>query len=83
MNGTLAKKIRETLGLSQEELGRQMNVHRRTIIRWEQGAIPISGPAITILNQMKNEAMRSTGLTGQDEPVCVKTKKRRRKEKQS
>lgn len=77
MDHKLAKAIRETLGITQEELGRQMSVHRRTIIRWEKGTIPIPGPAATILNQMKEEAMRAAGLITQDEPVNVKKRKRK------
>ena len=44
------KSIRERAGLTQTELARLLRISDiRTIRRWEQGDVPVSGPASIIL----------------------------------
>ncbi len=62
MNGVLIKEIRLVLGITQLELGRQMGVDRRTIQRWERGETEINGPAEVLMNQLKTEAFRASGV---------------------
>jgi transcriptional regulator with XRE-family HTH domain len=36
------RRIRKRLGLTQEKLATKLHVDRRTILRWENGEVPIS-----------------------------------------
>ncbi|MGF1493304.1 MAG: helix-turn-helix domain-containing protein [Microcoleaceae cyanobacterium] len=60
------KKLREELGMSQEEFARQIGTSARTISRWERGD---SVPSFTIA-QMKalNDLLRANGKSLQDLP---------------
>lgn len=60
------KKLREELGLSQEEFARQIGTSARTISRWEAGD---SIPTFTIA-QMKSldRLLRANGKTLEDLP---------------
>ncbi len=50
MTPTEIKSIRERAGLTQTELARLLRISDiRTIRRWEQGDVPISGPASVVL----------------------------------
>lgn len=50
MAPTEIKSIRERAGLTQTELARLLRISDiRTIRRWEQGEVPVSGPASIIL----------------------------------
>lgn len=51
MNNLDVKKIRETLGLTQEELGQKIGVSRNTIINYEKGGV-IPESKRTILNNL-------------------------------
>lgn len=47
------KAIRNNAGLTQTELARLLRISDiRTIRRWEQGDVPVSGPASIILELM-------------------------------
>ena len=76
MNGVLIKEIRLVLGITQLELGIQMGVDRRTIQRWERGETEINGPAEVLMNQLKTEAFRASGVP---EIRLKKEAKRKRK----
>ncbi|MBD2069537.1 helix-turn-helix transcriptional regulator [Leptolyngbya sp. FACHB-671] len=60
------KKLREELGMSQEEFARQIGTSARTISRWETGD---SVPSFTIA-QMKalDELLKANGKSLQDLP---------------
>ncbi len=50
MTPTEVKAIRTAAGLTQTELARLLRISDiRTIRRWEQGDVPVSGPASIIL----------------------------------
>ena len=50
MKASDIKAIRERAGLTQTELARLLRISDiRTIRRWEQGDVPVSGPASIIL----------------------------------
>ena len=46
VDGANLKRERETLGLSQAELGRKLSVSSNTIARWERGELKIEHPAM-------------------------------------
>lgn len=77
MNGTLVREIRKSLSLTQSALGLRIGVAERTVQRWETGESRVSGAAVTLLNQLKEEILRSHGI---DVPIkrAKPTKKRRR-----
>ena len=53
------RRIRETLGLSQEELAKELGVDRTSITRYENGAAPIPESrmiALKLLQQAKESA---------------------------
>lgn len=66
MGESLLKKLREELGMSQEELARQIGTSARTISRWETGD---SVPSFTIA-QMKalDELLKANGKSLKDLP---------------
>ena len=43
------KQTRHTMAMSQDNLAKAMGVDRRTVIRWEMGDVPITGPAAIAL----------------------------------
>lgn len=53
MTPTEIKSIRERFGLTQSELARMLRISDiRTIRRWEQGDVPVPGPASVVLELM-------------------------------
>lgn len=54
------RKIRESLGLTQTELGREMGVTFRTVSRWETGEFPIPRLAELALRSVVQEAKQKT-----------------------
>lgn len=48
------KKLRENLGLSQNEFSQLVLVNVRTIQNWEQGRRQPKGPALVLLTILKN-----------------------------
>jgi transcriptional regulator with XRE-family HTH domain len=43
MNGNELRSKRESLGMTQEELAKELDVTANTIARWERGEVPKSG----------------------------------------
>lgn len=55
MTGEQVREARETLGLTQTQLAEAMRMGpngRRTVSRWEQDEVPITGPASVLLELM-------------------------------
>lgn len=55
MTGEDLRTVRTALGLSQERLAERLDVGRRTVIRWEQGAWPIPRVVELALETLKRE----------------------------
>ncbi|MGX7895486.1 helix-turn-helix domain-containing protein [Tsuneonella sp. HG222] len=52
------KATRKRYGLSVEELAALLRISsRRTVMRWEAGEVPISGPASIVLELMDNDEL--------------------------
>lgn len=47
------KKIRQDAGLSLSQLSDLIKVHTRTIRRYENGSLNVSGPVSVLMNQIK------------------------------
>jgi transcriptional regulator with XRE-family HTH domain len=77
VNGTLIREIRKAAGLTQAAMGLRFGVEERTIQRWEADANSVPGPAVTLLNQMRDEILRADGV---DVPIkeAKPPKKRKR-----
>lgn len=56
MTGEDLRSLRTELGLSQERLAELLDVGRRTVIRWEQGAWPIPRIAELALETLRRQA---------------------------
>jgi len=52
MNNLEIKKIREKLDLTQKELAEKLNLHYRTLQKWESGETKIKGPSVFMLEQL-------------------------------
>lgn len=77
MNGDMVREIRLALKQTQLELSLRMNVDKRTVQRWERGEAEIIGPAIVLLNQLKEEAFRAASI--EPDRIVKRPKWRRRK----
>lgn len=56
------RTLRETLGLTQVELGERVGVDSMTVSRWERGAVKPSAAAVKALNKLRRDAGRR-GIT--------------------
>jgi DNA-binding transcriptional regulator YiaG len=52
------KRIREALGLTQEELADELGVHRVTVARWEVGTRKIPELAARLVERIRVDAQR-------------------------
>lgn len=52
------RRIREELGLTQEELAQEIGVHRVTIAKWEAGDRGISEPIARLVEKIRAEHKR-------------------------
>jgi predicted ATPase/DNA-binding NarL/FixJ family response regulator/DNA-binding XRE family transcriptional regulator len=64
--------LRNTLGLSQEQLARQLNVSFATVNRWESGHSRASARALTALTEL--EAAAAAGVPAADPPLAGLTR---------
>ncbi len=53
------KRIRQQLGLTQQELADQLGVGRVTVTRWELGLRSISEPIARLVERVRAEARRN------------------------
>lgn len=54
MSGAEFKALRKSWGLSDSGIASIMRLNARTIRRWEDGTTPIDGPAIVLLELMRD-----------------------------
>ena len=52
------KRIREELGLTQEQLADEVGVHRVTVAKWEAGDRGIPGPVARLVQRIRHEKKR-------------------------
>jgi len=52
------KRIRETLGLTQEEFADEIGVHRVTVAKWEAGDRNIPEPVARLVQRIRDEKKR-------------------------
>ena len=52
MSGEELRECRERLGLTQEQLAKQMGVHVMTVSRWERGARKIQTPIEKLVREI-------------------------------
>jgi repressor LexA len=50
------RRLRERLGLTQEQLARELGVHRVSVARWETGEHRIPEPVARLLGRLRQEA---------------------------
>jgi transcriptional regulator with XRE-family HTH domain len=46
------RRLRQKLGLTQEELAREVGVARNSVARWERGEMAISEPAARLIQRI-------------------------------
>jgi transcriptional regulator with XRE-family HTH domain len=49
MNGQQVREIRERLGFTQEQLAREVGVHKNTVARWERNELSIRESTVRLL----------------------------------
>ena len=49
------KKLRQSLGLSQQGMADMLNVSKVTITKWENSTNPVGGPAQVLLTLIEND----------------------------
>lgn len=69
------RRIRKALGLTQEQLAKQLGVGQNAVARWEIGARRISEPIARLLQRIRAEA-RGTRSGGGKLPPAVKGRSR-------
>lgn len=50
------RAIRERLGLSRAELAKEAGVDVSTVCRWENGGVPVRGPARAFLERLDRQS---------------------------
>ncbi len=50
--------LREALGMTQEEMGRRIDVDKLTVSRWERGALRPGRDSVQALEKLRREASR-------------------------
>lgn len=50
------KRLREALGLTQDQLAAELGVHRVTVARWETGEHKVPEPAARLLERLKADS---------------------------
>lgn len=61
MNGQEVRRIRERLGFTQEQLAREVGVHKNTVARWERDELAIRASTARLLQFVAIDA-RERGL---------------------
>jgi len=70
------RRLRATLGLSQEGLARVLDVSGRTVERWEAGAGPGSEATLRLLDQLDEIAALGREVFGAELPRFMSTPRR-------
>jgi DNA-binding XRE family transcriptional regulator len=55
-------RLREALGMTQEQFGDRIGVDKMTVSRWERGTMKPSGPARKAIEKLRKESIRK-GVT--------------------
>ncbi len=70
------RRLRASLGLSQEGLARALDVSGRTVERWEAGTVPASEATLRVLDQLDEIAVLGREVYGDDLPRFMNTPRR-------
>ena len=83
MTGPQVKRIRQALGLTQQQFADRLGVHKVTVAKWETDAQGMRGPAarlIALLGQsIKARTLRHPKLQSANPPRLKRQRKARRK----
>jgi transcriptional regulator with XRE-family HTH domain len=79
MKGSEVKRIRQALGLTQQEFADRLGVHKVTVAKWEIDAQGMRGPAVRLIALLGKGAKaertgRATGRSGKPQAAGTRRK---------